>query len=71
MEKNLGGDPEIFQSRFELYAKMGKPELAVAQIDALIQKYPGQNPTSRPKRHILLIKIKRQGIGTVQRSAGA
>ncbi len=49
MEKNLGGDPEIFQSRFELYAKMGKPELAVAQIDALIQKYPGQKSYLKTK----------------------
>lgn len=49
MEKNLGADPEIYQSRFELYARMGKSLPALAQIDALIQRYPGQKTYLKTK----------------------
>ncbi len=53
MERSLGADPEIYLSRFELYAKTGAKEAAVAQLNALISKYPAQKTYLKTKAAFL------------------
>ena len=50
---------------------MGKPELAVAQIDVLSKSIPKIHLKTIEAAYLANQNQKRQGIGTVQRSAGA
>lgn len=60
MERNLGADPEVYLSRFELYAKTGAKEAAVSQLNALISKYPGQKTYLKTKAAYLAEQGKKE-----------